>query len=96
MTKAWTELGLKIEQTRLQVRTEEQVVFRKLRDEVCTTPKNCRPLWEIDFLKQVINSLVALRHNGAVLDELDIATSFATLAHEKNLTRPILNEGYEG
>jgi len=50
---------------------------------------------EADFLKQVINSLVALRHNGVVLDELDITTSFATLAHEKNLTRPILNEGYE-
>ncbi|RPB20262.1 hypothetical protein L211DRAFT_813503 [Terfezia boudieri ATCC MYA-4762] len=69
----WTELGLKIELARHHVRTEEQAVFRKLRDEV-------------------INSLVVLRHNGAVLDELDITTSFATLAHEKNLTRPILNK----
>jgi len=99
MTKAWTELGLKIEQTRLQVRAEEQVMFRRLRDEVRITPKDCLQHGKLictDFLKQVINSLVALRHNGAVLDELDIATSFATLAHEKSLTRPILNEGYEG
>ncbi|KAK4176328.1 putative muts protein 1 [Triangularia setosa] len=39
----------------------------------------------------VILNLVKLRRNAAVLDELDILTSFASLAQEKNLVRPALN-----
>jgi DNA mismatch repair ATPase MutS len=42
---------------------------------------------------KVIKSLVSLRHNAAVLDELDVACSFATLAEEQRLVRPILNYG---
>ncbi|OCL14384.1 hypothetical protein AOQ84DRAFT_221615 [Glonium stellatum] len=42
---------------------------------------------------QVIRNLVKLRRNAAVLDELDVACSFATLASEKGLVRPILNSG---
>ncbi|KAA8570487.1 hypothetical protein EYC84_002760 [Monilinia fructicola] len=38
-----------------------------------------------------ITNLVKLRRNAAVLDEIDIACSFATLAHERGWTRPILN-----
>jgi DNA mismatch repair ATPase MutS len=41
--------------------------------------------------EQVILNLVKLRRNAVVLDELDIACSFATLAEEQNLVRPILN-----
>ncbi|KJZ76709.1 hypothetical protein HIM_04045 [Hirsutella minnesotensis 3608] len=41
--------------------------------------------------EQVIRNLVRLRRNAAVLDELDIATSFAKLAIEQNLVRPRLN-----
>ncbi|EPE06364.1 dna mismatch repair protein [Ophiostoma piceae UAMH 11346] len=41
----------------------------------------------------VVRSLVPLRKNAAVLDELDIATSFARLALEQNLNRPRLNRG---
>ena len=41
--------------------------------------------------KAVISSIVKLRRNATVLDELDIACSFATLAAEKGWTRPILN-----
>lgn len=41
--------------------------------------------------EQVIHNLVKLRRNASVLDELDITTSFARLALEQNLTRPILN-----
>lgn len=41
--------------------------------------------------EQAILNLVKLRRNAAVLDELDIACSFATLAHEQGLVRPILN-----
>ncbi|KAM7219142.1 muts protein 1 [Rhypophila decipiens] len=41
--------------------------------------------------EQVIHNLVKLRRNASVLDELDITTSFARLAIEQNLTRPILN-----
>ncbi|KAI9053718.1 hypothetical protein LZ554_002669 [Drepanopeziza brunnea f. sp. 'monogermtubi'] len=40
---------------------------------------------------QTIHNIVKLRRNAAVLDELDIACSFATLASEKRWTRPILN-----
>jgi DNA mismatch repair ATPase MutS len=39
---------------------------------------------------RVVTNLVKLRRNALVLDELDIATSFARLATEQQLTRPIL------
>lgn len=39
----------------------------------------------------VIKYLVPLRRTAAVLDELDVFTSFACLAAEQELTRPILN-----
>lgn len=39
----------------------------------------------------VVVNLVNLRRNAAVLDELDIATSFARLASERGLLRPVLN-----
>lgn len=38
-----------------------------------------------------ITNLVKLRRNADVLDEIDIACSFATLADERSWTRPILN-----
>lgn len=41
--------------------------------------------------EHVVRNLVKLRRNAAVLDELDIATSFAKLAREQNLVRPKLN-----
>lgn len=41
--------------------------------------------------EQVVLNLVKLRRNAAVLDELDITTSFAKLAIEQNLVRPKLN-----
>ncbi|KAK3695375.1 muts domain V-domain-containing protein [Podospora appendiculata] len=41
--------------------------------------------------EQVVRNLVKLRRNASVLDELDIATSFARLAVEQGLTRPTLN-----
>jgi DNA mismatch repair ATPase MutS len=40
---------------------------------------------------QVLENLMRLRHNAAILDELDVAASNATIAKERNLTRPILN-----
>lgn len=43
--------------------------------------------------EQVITHIIKLRHNAAVLDELDVACSFATLAAEKEWIRPILNQG---
>ena len=42
---------------------------------------------------QVVKNLVKLRRNAAVIDELDIACSFATLAQEQSLVRPIMNLG---
>ncbi|KAI9794185.1 MAG: hypothetical protein M1816_006110 [Peltula sp. TS41687] len=68
----WTSLGVTIDQTKLQIRAEEQRVFHGLRDES-------------------IMNLVALRKNAAVLDELDIACSSATLAQESQLIRPMVN-----
>ncbi|OAA43056.1 MutS2 protein [Cordyceps fumosorosea ARSEF 2679] len=41
--------------------------------------------------EHVVVNIVKLRRNAAVLDELDIATSFARLATEQGLSRPILN-----
>ena len=41
--------------------------------------------------EDVIRNLVALRRNASVLDELDIACAFASLALERRWTRPILN-----
>ncbi|KAK3341550.1 muts domain V-domain-containing protein [Lasiosphaeria hispida] len=40
----------------------------------------------------VVHCLVKLRRNASVLDELDIATSFARLAADQNLTRPVLHD----
>lgn len=41
--------------------------------------------------EQVVRNLVKLRKNASVLDEIDVACSFATLADEQRLVRPILN-----
>ena len=41
--------------------------------------------------EDVIRNLIKLRRNAAVLDELDVACSSATLAIEENLVRPIIN-----
>ncbi|KAK8049168.1 hypothetical protein PG994_010898 [Apiospora phragmitis] len=41
---------------------------------------------------QVVLHLVRLRRNAAVLDELDVTTSFARLAAEQGLTRPQLRD----
>lgn len=70
----WTELGGKMDQVKLQVRLEEQVIFAKLR-------------------RGVILNLVKIRRNAAVMDELDVACSFASLAEDQHLIRPILNNG---
>ena len=44
-----------------------------------------------DLRREVIKGLVKLRRAANVLDELDISCSFAALAKEKALVRPILN-----
>ena len=41
---------------------------------------------------EVLLNLVKLRRNAAVIDEIDVACSFAALAHEKNLTRPVMTD----
>lgn len=46
-----------------------------------------------ELREQVIQNIIKLRRNATVLDELDIACSFATLAAEKNWVRPIVNSG---
>ena len=47
-----------------------------------------------ELREQVIHNIIKLRRNAAVLDELDVACSFATLAAEKQWTRPILNNTF--
>ncbi|KAM3420007.1 hypothetical protein BST61_g3318 [Cercospora zeina] len=69
---AWTQLGVRIDDGKNRIRTEEARVFTKLRAEV-------------------LENLVKLRRNAAVLDELDVACSSAHLAKERNLIRPNLN-----
>ena len=45
--------------------------------------------------KQIVKNIVKLRNNAAVLDELDVACGFATVAIQKRWVRPILNNGTE-
>ncbi|CAK4033641.1 related to mismatch repair ATPase (family) [Lecanosticta acicola] len=68
----WTHLGVRIDDAKLRIRTEEERVFGKLRGEV-------------------LENLMKLRRNAAVLDELDVACSSAVVAKQRNLVRPILN-----
>ena len=42
---------------------------------------------------QVIQNMIKIRHNSAVLDEIDVACSSALLAEEQGFVRPNLNEG---
>ena len=42
--------------------------------------------------EQVVLNLVHLRRNATVLDQLDIACSFAVLAEEQRLVRPVVTE----
>ena len=70
----WSQLGGRIDQAKIHIRTEEQRIFSHLR-------------------RLVIENLVPLRRNAAILDELDVACSFANLAQEQSLVRPILNLG---
>ncbi|EAW15157.1 mismatch repair ATPase MSH1 [Aspergillus clavatus NRRL 1] len=46
-----------------------------------------------DLRRDVILNLVKIRRNAAVMDELDVGCSFATLAHEQRLVRPVLTNG---
>jgi DNA mismatch repair ATPase MutS len=43
--------------------------------------------------EKVIHNIIKLRRNASVLDEIDVACSFASLAAEKSWVRPILNTG---
>ncbi|KAF2764167.1 hypothetical protein EJ03DRAFT_35710 [Teratosphaeria nubilosa] len=70
----WTHLGVRIDDSKLRIRTEEERVFSKLR-------------------AQVIENLMKLRRNAAVLDELDVACSSAAVAKACNLVRPVLHPG---
>ena len=47
----------------------------------------------VSLRDEVIQNLVKLRRNASVLDELDIACSFAIVARERNWVRPILHQG---
>ncbi|KXT18704.1 hypothetical protein AC579_2707 [Pseudocercospora musae] len=69
----WTHLGVRIDDSKLRIRTEEERVFGKLRAEV-------------------LENLMKLRRNAAVLDELDVACSSALVAKNRGLIRPLLNE----
>ncbi|OJI97807.1 hypothetical protein ASPVEDRAFT_79495 [Aspergillus versicolor CBS 583.65] len=71
---AWTELGGRMDQIKLQIRQEEQAIFEGLR-------------------REAILNLVKIRRNALAMDELDVACSFATLADEQRLVRPVLTQG---
>ena len=48
-----------------------------------------------ELRQQVVKNLVQLRRNAAVLDELDIGCSFATIAEEQGFVRPVINLGFD-
>lgn len=68
----WQQLGVRIDESKLKIRMEEERVFDKLR-------------------KRVVQNLMTLRRNAAVLDELDVACSSAIVAKKRGWVRPILN-----
>ena len=43
--------------------------------------------------EQVVQNIIKIRRNGAILDELDVACSSAVLAEEQGFVRPVLNKG---
>ncbi|RDW85017.1 hypothetical protein BP6252_02607 [Coleophoma cylindrospora] len=62
------------------------------RIDLCKTGIRMEELRVLQSLREdVIFNVVKLRRNAAVLDEIDIACSFATLAAEQRWIRPILN-----
>lgn len=69
---AWSQLGARLDESKVHIRVEEQRIFEEIR-------------------REVILNLVKIRRNAAVMDELDVACSFASLAKEQNMVRPILN-----
>ena len=68
----WSRLASQIDHAILNIRNEEQRLFRRLR-------------------QRIITNLVKLRRNAAIMDELDVAASFAALAKEQAWVRPIIN-----
>src|SRR6202007_1406872 len=44
-----------------------------------------------ELRRLVVLNLVKIRRNAAVMDELDVACSFAILAREQQMVRPIVN-----
>jgi len=46
-----------------------------------------------ELRQQVIRNLVKLRRNASIMDELDVASAFATLAKEQSWVRPLMNTG---
>ncbi|KAK9355997.1 muts domain V-domain-containing protein [Lipomyces doorenjongii] len=46
-----------------------------------------------DIRQSVLEHMSPIRRNARALDELDVASSFATLARERKLVRPILHNG---
>jgi DNA mismatch repair ATPase MutS len=69
----WSKLGGRIDAARARIRSEEQRIFVRLRE-------------------QLIGNLVKLRRNAAVMDEIDVATAFASLAQDEGWTRPVLDD----
>ncbi|USP76955.1 hypothetical protein yc1106_04229 [Curvularia clavata] len=45
----------------------------------------------VELREGVVRSLVKLRRNAAIIDELDVACAFAALASERHFVRPILS-----
>jgi DNA mismatch repair protein MutS len=43
----------------------------------------------------LLDYIPAIQVNAAILARLDVLSGFATLAHERNYSRPLLNEGFE-
>lgn len=45
-----------------------------------------------DYGIQVNAEAAALRRNARIMDEIDVTLSFASLAHEMRLVRPVLTD----
>jgi DNA mismatch repair ATPase MutS len=83
-----------MDHVKIRIRQEEQTIFsitsrRRRSKMVCSSWRILIFTWSILTPSSVH---AKIRRNAAVMDELDVACSFATLAQEQQMVRPILND----
>jgi DNA mismatch repair ATPase MutS len=87
----WAVIGQKIVETSFAITAAEKKAFETLREEVCTF---FLPYLSKSQDPQVTTHTEDVRQNARIIDELDVALGFATLAAEMNFCRPTMTNEY--